>query len=254
MKKCISRREVIASFVLILLSGAMLCSCKEKSPAAAIGNQNADNAGTTLSRERSFRDQVVLYCDKDGNNTPLYTEDKDGKMVWADEAIPGDIISAYVSLENSKTLEVKNAVRKLASGKEESFDFVHVRYYDKDYWTRPIFITGSFDFLHGSVITSDSYIYSSTDLVNAKTTKVEKGSFVARCGTETIDGINFIHIYYYDWNTPYGKEGYVKEESCSSEELVLRAAQVERAFSYAKDLKPFVREDVYALLEAMKEI
>lgn len=257
MKKRISRREVIASCVLVLLAGVMIPSCKEKAPAAASGNPTADNAGTTVSKERTLYKAVALYYDKDGNNTPLYAEDKDGKMVWADEAIPGDEIEVYGSLDNVSEFEVKNAIRSYSGGKEESMDFVHVRYYGKDYWTRPIFISrhGTKEhYMNGSVITEDTYIYSSTDLVNAKTKKVEKGTFVADYDTKIVDGITFSHIYYYDWNTPYGKEGYVKEETCSREEMVLRAAQVERAFSNTKDLKPFVREDVYALLEDMKEI
>ncbi|MBR0494680.1 MAG: SLAP domain-containing protein [Treponema sp.] len=257
MKKRISRCEVIASCVLVLLAGVMIPSCKEKAPAAASGNPTADNAGTTVSKERTLRNEIVLYFDKDGNNTPLYAENKEGKMVWADEAIPGDEIEVYESLENASEPEVKNAIRSYTGGKEESMDFVHVRYYGKDYWTRPIFITGHSKknwHLTGMVITEDTYIYSSTDLVNAKTKKVEKGTFVAKYDSETIDGIKFFQIYYYDWSTPYGKEGYVKAETCSDSDIALQAAQVERAFSNTKDLKPFVREDVYALLEDMKEI
>ncbi|MBQ9622516.1 MAG: hypothetical protein IJR39_04155, partial [Treponema sp.] len=197
MKKRISRREVIASCVLVLLAGVMIPSCKEKAPAAASGNPTADNAGTTVSKERTLYKAVALYYDKDGNNTPLYAEDKDGKMVWADEAIPGDEIEVYGSLDNVSEFEVKNAIRSYSGGKEESMDFVHVRYYGKDYWTRPIFISrhGTKEhYMNGMVITEDTYIYSSTDLVNAKTKKVEKGTFVAKYDSETIDGIKFFQI------------------------------------------------------------
>lgn len=252
MKKRISRREVIASCVLVLLAGTALSACKEKAPAAASSSQSADNAVTPLSRERTLRRGVAIYSDKDGNNTPLYAEDKDGKMAWADEAVPGSEIFAYESLESSADLEVKNAVRK-SGEKEEAMDFVHVRYFGKDYWTRPIFITGVPN-LDGAVIKEDTYIYSSTDLVNAKTTKVEKGTFVASQGKTSIDGINFYHVYFYSWNTPYGKEGYVKEDSCSDYYVDVYAAQVERAFSFAKDLKPYVRDEVNSVLEEIKEI
>ena len=250
MTKFVSVRGALASCALMVIAATAL-GCKEKQASPQQATQASESAAKPV--ERTTRYEVVLYCDKDGNNTPLYVEDKDGKMVWADEAIPGDAIYAYESAEDSERLEEKNAVRRLSNGKEEAMDFVHVRYYDKDYWTRPIFITGK-RHLRGAAVTADTYIYSTTDLVNAKTTKVEKGTFVAFDTSEEIDGIQFAHIFFYDWNTPYGKLGYIKLDALATSELDVKDAQTERAFAHTKDLKPFVRDEVISILEELREI
>ena len=151
MTKFVSVRGALASCALLVIAATAL-GCKEKRASPQQATQASESAAKPV--ERTTRYEVVLYCDKDGNNTPLYVEDKDGKMVWADEAIPGDAIYAYESAEDSERLEEKNAVRRLSNGKEEAMDFVHVRYYDKDYWTRPIFITGK-RHLRGAAVTAD---------------------------------------------------------------------------------------------------
>ena len=252
MKRTTRSRAVCAT--LALLAAALLAGCKEKQAPAAGAKSDA---GATLSAasapaKRQLRRQVSLYSDKDGNNTPLYAEDKDGKMVWADEILAGEYIYAYESTDRTG-LEEKTAVRRLANGKEETMDFVHVHdyYTDVDYWTRPIFITRLSD-MNRAVVTADSYIYSSTDLVNAKTTKVAAGTFVAQLRSEEVDGIPFELIYYYDWNTPYGKEGYIKSDALSTDYADdILPAQVAQALLRAKDVKPFVRDGV---MEAMGEL
>ena len=45
-----------------------------------------------------------------------------------------------------------------------------MRYFDEDYWTRIIFVANG----NPCIVLEDTYLYSSTDLVNAKTTKVTK--------------------------------------------------------------------------------
>ena len=242
-----------AALSAALLALCVFTGCKEKDTAAQSTAAAAGSAEQPVRRTKTR--QIALYSDKDGNNTPLYIEDKDGKMVWADEIFAGEYIYAYENPEGNGGLEEKNAVRRQSNGKEEAMDFVHVYddYTDKDYWTRPIFIT-HFSDMSRAVVTTDSYIYSSTDLVNAKTTKVTAGTFVARLRSEEIDGIPFEKIYYYDWNTPYGKEGYIKQDAVSTDYAGdVMPAQVAQALLRAKDVKPFVREGVIEAMEALAE-
>ncbi len=245
MKKRISLCEILASCFLILLATTILDSCKKKTTVIVTSEQNKE---TVSEKKRTLRAEIVIYGDKDGNNTPLYTEDKDGNMVLADYAIPGDVIEAYESLENSEDLEEKEAARLLSNGKAETLDFVHVRYYGKDYWVRPIYITNQKD-LCGAYVTEDTLIYETTDLENSRTTEIEKGTFVAGSKYSIIDGTFYAKIFYYDWKTPYGKEGYIKKDAIKDEKKNVYAAQVDRSFANTKDLNTFVRDEVSELLE-----
>lgn len=145
-------------------------------------------------------------------------------MVYADEALLGDTIRIYM---DKNTIEQKEAIRLLSSGKEESFNFIHVSYYNKDYWTRDIFITNDAAVTPG-LITTTTLIYNSADGTSATTKKVEEGDIVAvNESSKTKDAdldIEFVEITYYN-GAAFGKTVWVKSEAVSSNAADILALQ-----------------------------
>lgn len=227
------------------LFAALFSGCKEKQTAVSVAPK-AVEARAPLAKATK-QTAVALYTDKDGAGTPLYKENEEGKMLWFDEALYGDTITLYCL--NNEPVQ-KNAIRRLYNGTEEAMDFVQVSYYGTDCWTRPQFITSQKNVIP-AVATSDTYIYSSTDLVNAKTTKITAGTIFAVGDAITVDEIRFSQVFYYDWNTPFGKEGYVKTEAISANGSDVTATQTLAALARTKDLKPQVRKAVYEKLSAL---
>ena len=241
------------TLLLTALALLALAGCKEKARTDGGAEQGAEaSAKGNGDKSILYSFHTVLYRDDEGNGTPLYAENDEGKMVWADEAIAGDAISVYyLKKDGSEIPETKKAIRRLYNGKEEEMEFVHVRYFDEDYWTRPIFVA------NGSprVVLEDTYLYSSTDLVNAKTAKVAKDTFIACSEVTGIDGIAFCKVYCYDWNTPWGKEGYIKKDALSTSTRELLEVQTRQAMErMGSDLKPFVRDEIPRILDAYLEI
>ena len=87
--------------------------------------------------------------------------------------------------------------------------------------------------------------------MNAKTTKIEASYFVSVVDTTNIDNIKFAHVYYYDWNTLFGKEGFVKYSALSTAGSDVVSAQVGLALNRSKDLKPYVESEVKHALEIL---
>ncbi|MBQ4378231.1 MAG: hypothetical protein II821_03425 [Treponema sp.] len=250
-----SVRDVIVSGMLILMTATMLAGCNKKKTVETVVTENKESVSSNsiTNKTRILQSQIVLYGDNEGHNTPLYKEDSNGNMILAAEAIPGDEIDVYESLESSLEFEVRNAARLLSNGNGEMLDFVHVRYYDKEYWTLPVYITNLED-LKAAVVTEDTLIYSSTDLDKAKTYEVEKGTFVAGDRYKTVEGISYMCVFYYDWTTPYGKKGYIKKDMLKDQKKDVLAAQVERKFAQTKNLDSFVRDEVTELLQDYTEL
>lgn len=205
---------------LVLLCAAMVfISCNkeknnsEKNTSAAPQQQNAK------AEKKETISSVILY-----DGTPLYLENDEGKMVYADEALLGDTIRVYM---DKNTIEQKEAIRLLSSGKEENFNFVHVSYYNKDYWTRDIFITNDAAVTPG-LITTTTLIYNSADGTSATTKKVEEGDIVAvNESSKTKDAdldIEFVEITYYN-GAAFGKTVWVKSEAVSSNAADILALQ-----------------------------
>ncbi len=205
---------------LVLLCAAMFfISCNkeknnsEKNTSAAPQQQNAK------AEKKETISSVILY-----DGTPLYLENDEGKMVYADEALLGDTIRIYM---DKNTIEQKEAIRLLSSGKEEKFNFIHVSYYNKDYWTRDIFITNDAAVTPG-LITTTTLIYNSADGTSATTKKVEEGDIVAvNESSKTKDAdldIEFVEITYYN-GAAFGKTVWVKSEAVSSNAADILALQ-----------------------------
>ena len=236
-----------ARLTLLLLCTAMFfISCnKEK--------DNSDKATTPEPQQQNVKSvkketisSVVIY-----DGTPLYIEDSDGKMVYADEALLGDTIRVYVE-ENS--IEQKEAIRLLSNGKEDTFNFVHVNYYDSDYWTRDIFITNNSKLKPG-IITTDSLTYSAPDGTSATSKKLEAGTVVAIDPDSTkkdsdLD-IDFISVTYYN-GAAFGKPVYVKAEVLSDTPADIIANQTISRIIANDSLKPEIADILFLYIESME--
>ncbi len=212
---------------------------------AGCGNKNAPQKQSSKSSSPTTVSSVVLY-----DGTPLYRENSDGKMVYADEVQLGEEIQIFLK---GSEIEEKTAIRLLSSGKEESFNFVHVSYYDKDYWTRDIFITNNAA-LTAAAIIEDSVIYTSPDATGASTKKLEKGAIVATDSsskrTDSDLGIEFIPVTYYN-ATPFGKEAFVKSANISTKQADIVALQTLSKIAAYKELKPEVTESILRSLDEL---
>ena len=231
---------------------SLILSCSKKTDSVSgedLVPAEEEKFSLVVAKEKKTLRSLALYRDKEGNGAPLYVENKDGIMVYADSAICGDYIDVY--LDDFSSPETVKAVRLLSKGKDEERDFVHVRYYEDDFWTLPAFISAHGNADKAAVISEDTFIYSSRDLVNAKTKKIEASYFVSVVDTTNIDNIKFAHVYYYDWNTLFGKEGFVKYSALSTAGSYVASAQVGLALNRTKDLKPYVESEVKHALEIL---
>lgn len=205
---------------LVLLCAAMVfISCNKEKNNSEKKTNVAPQQQNTKAEKKETISSVILY-----DGTPLYLENDEGKMVYADEALLGDTIRIYM---DKNTIEQKEAIRLLSSGKEENFNFIHVSYYNKDYWTRDIFITNDAAVTPG-LITTTTLIYNSADGTSATTKKVEEGDIVAvNESSKTKDAdldIEFVEITYYN-GAAFGKTVWVKSEAVSSNAADILALQ-----------------------------
>lgn len=237
-------KKIVTAFSFIFLL-FMICSCKEKNkeqntPQSSVQNQvSSANAETVENKKKKETiPSVVLY-----DETPFYTENKDGKMVYADYAILGESILMYVDGQNP---EQKEAIRLLSNGKEEKFNFVHVKYDDNDYWTRDIFVT-SRRIVMPAVVTEDTLIYESPEGTGATSKKLDSGTLIAAdtvvVETDEDIGISFIPVVIYN-GTPFGREVYLKSNAISKSEADVTFIQTANAIKKTKNLKPEVREQI----------
>ena len=226
------RKAKLSIMLLCLLSLFVSCGDDKSSTAKNSKKDNAKSAETISS--------VVLY-----DGTPFYVENQDGKMVYADEAQLGDVIRIFLK---GKSIEQKEAIRLLSSGKEETFNFVHVSYYDKSYWTRDIFITNDAA-VTPAVITAQSITYSAPDGTKATSKKFEPGTIIAVNVTakeHDLDlDIDFYEVTYYGGgSSPFGKKVYVKCDNISSNKADTVALQTLKKIENTKN----INGDVKAIL------
>ena len=203
-------------------------SCKEKNPSGA--NQEAEKAETVKVQQAA--DSLIIYSGWD-----LYEERDDGKMYAVREAECGDSVSICMNEDGS--IEQKNAVRHLQSGKEENLDFVHVLYEEEEYWTRDIFLAGSG--VDTCVTIKDTFVYSTPDGASITSNQIDEGTFIAREEGQA-EGINgFYKAVIYN-GKPFGKEIYIKGEDLSGGEVIEELARV---FSKIDEkTKPEVRDEI----------
>ena len=102
-------KKIFLPFIALSLFSALCFSCKEKS---AGNGESVDSA--PAQKERKVSQSRIIYSGWD-----LYEEQSDGKMYAVREAECGDSVSIYMKEDGS--IEQKNAVRHLQSGKEENY-------------------------------------------------------------------------------------------------------------------------------------
>ena len=232
---------IIALCLLLALSG---CNKSEKtSQAQAEGTQTAVSAEP--QKKITTINSIALY-----DGTPLYVENADGKMVYKDEMLLGESLKIYFADDQ---MEQKEAIRLLSSGKEETFNFVHVSYYDNDYWTRDIFITDNTK-LQAGIILSDTLTYSAADGTSATSKKLEEGTIVAvdpdSKQTDNDLDIDFINITYYS-GTAFGKTAFIKTDSVSYNAADIVANQTLSRILENDSLNPEIEDLLFDYLETI---
>ncbi len=236
------KKSTISIFILCALSLFISCGDEKKSSA-----KKANETNSTKAKENKVETitSVVLY-----DGTPFYSENADGKMVYADEAPLGETIRIYVK---NNSIEQKEAIRLLSSGKEETFNFVHVAYFDKDYWTRDIFITNDAALTAGC-ITAQALTYSSPDGSSATSKKIEAGTLVAvNESSKTRDtdlDIEFVEITYYS-GAAFGKRIYVKSDLVSTNSADIVALQTIAKMKSNENLNPDVKTQLIDSLNSL---
>ena len=232
---------IIALCLLLALSG---CNKSEKTSQT---QSEAKQSSTAVEPQKKITtiNSIALY-----EGTPLYVENADGKMVYKDEMLLGESLKIYFADDQ---MEQKEAIRLLSSGKEESFNFVHVSYYDNDYWTRDIFITDNTK-LQAGIILSDTLTYSAADGTSATSKKLEEGTIVAvdpeSKQTDTDLDIDFINVTYYS-GTAFGKTAFIKTDSVSYNAADIVANQTLSRILANDSLKPEIEDLLFDYLETI---
>lgn len=232
--------------IVSLLLVAAFTGCNKTKDKDATPEVNKESKRTTTAKKNvSTINSIALY-----DGTPLYLENEDGKMVYNDETLIGETLAIYTV---NGEIEQKEAIRLLSSGKEETFNFVHVSYYENDYWTRDIFITNNKD-LKAAIITGDSLTYSAADGTTATTKKLEEGTIIAidpaSKQTDSDLDIDFISVTYYS-GTPFGKTAFVKLESISDLEGDIIAKQTISRILANESIKPEIADTLFGQLDSI---
>ena len=234
------------SFVFLIFFVLISFGCNKTNTATTNQTENETVSTKEIKTEKkeekilTTKDAIALYP-----GTPLYTENKDGKMVYADEVAKGESLSVYY---NDNGVESKNAIRLLSNGKEDSFDFIRVssQFTDEDteYWTRALFVAQ--DHPIANVIVQEGHIYNTAQIFDATSKKLSIGDIVALKSEINFDS-EFTPVTIYD-GTEDGKEIFVKTEILSTYKDDLIAVQTFDSIKAFKDIKP---EISYELMEIM---
>lgn len=234
------------SFVFLIFFALISFGCNKSNNATTNQTENETVSTKEIKTEKKVekilttKDAIALYP-----GTPLYTENKDGKMVYADEVAKGESLSVYY---NDNGVEAKNAIRLLSNGKEDSFDFIRVssQFTDEDteYWTRALFVAQ--DHPIANVIVQEGHIYNTAQIFDATSKKLSIGDIVALKSEINFDS-EFTPVTIYD-GTEDGKEIFVKTEILSTYKDDLIAVQTFDSIKAFEAIKP---EISYELMEIM---
>ena len=220
------------------------------------GNSEEKTEGQSLVQEQTVTETTVqpvkkVFAKKEAivlyPGTPLYTEDVDGKMIYADEVAKGDKLYVYYDGDN---VDSKEAIRKLKSGQEDPFTFVRVatEFSVGEYWTRELFFAKEHSV--GGVILEDSYIYNSPQSFDVTGNTLKKGELVALKNDIDYESV-FTAVTIYN-GADNGKEVYLKTDAISTKEAdVLAVKTMERIKSY-KELDPVVGSKLLEVFDDME--
>lgn len=234
------------SFVFLIFFALISFGCNKSNIATTNQTENETVSTKEIKTEKkeekilTTKDAIALYP-----GTPLYKENKDGKMVYADEVAKGESLSVYY---NDNGVESKNAIRLLSNGKEDSFDFIRVssQFTDEDteYWTRALFVAQEHPI--ANVIVQEGHIYNTAQIFDATSKKLSIGDIVALKSEINFDS-EFTPVTIYD-GTEDGKEIFVKTEILSTYKDDLIAVQTFDSIKAFEAIKP---EISYELMEIM---
>ena len=232
---------IIALCLLLALTG---CNKSEKTSQAQSDAKQSSTAAEAQKKITTIN-SIALY-----DGTPLYVENEDGKMVYKDEMLLGESLKIYFTDDQ---MDQKEAIRLLSSGKEETFNFVHVSYYDNDYWTRDIFITDNTK-LQAGIILYDTLTYTAADGTSATSKKLEEGTIVAvdpdSKATDNDLDIDFINVTYYS-GTAFGKSAFIKTDAVSYNPADIVANQTLARILANDSLKPEIEDLLFDYLQTI---
>ena len=220
------------------------------------GNSEEKTEGQSLVQEQTVTETTVqpvkkVFAKKEAivlyPGTPLYTENAEGKMVYADEVAKGDKLYVYYDGDN---VDSKEAIRRLNNGQEDPFTFVHVATEfsgDQEYWTRGLFFAKEHSVV--GVVLEDAYIYNSPQSFDVTANMVKKGDLVALKNDIDYESV-FTAVTIYN-GADNGKEIYLKTDAISTNESdVIAVKTMEKVKSY-KELEPVVEEKLLEIFVDM---
>lgn len=217
-----------------------LCGCSEKK---AQDTQEAE----TEQEEVSQVVETIHYAKVGGtmiySGWTLYLENDEGKMIASAETRAGDIVEVSCEGEDGANPVEKEAIRRLQSGKEETFTFAKVTFDGEDYWTRPIFVAKS---CIPCVALNDGRLFSAPDMATMTKNAVKQSELLAMSTEDAENGFNRVFIYD---GTPYGKEMYIQASSTSTDfDTIEWYATEKRIAELGDDLKPEVKAELEDIL------
>ena len=225
---------ILISCLIFVLFSFGCSKTEEKSVAQAqtqVTQDTQNSSAISAKKVLTTKEAIVLYP-----GTPLYTENADGKMVYADEVAKGDKVLVYY---DGNQVDSKNAIRRLNNGTEEPFDFIHVATEfsgDKNYWTRGLFLAKEHSYV--AVVTEDAYIYTSPQSFDVTDSTVKQGDLVAlknALNSETVFTVATIYN-----GADNGKEVYLKTDLLSTNAADIIAVQTMNNVKSIKNLDPVV--------------
>ena len=199
-----SRYKKILILGLACVLGLMTACSKQEGAASQQATASQQDAAASVP-QRTFtqRPGVSLYP-----GTPLYRENAEGKMVYADEVVKGEVLSIYYDASTNQ-IEEKEAIRLLSSGKEDTMNFVMVAFDGGEYWTRDIFVARESD--SACTVIEEEYIYSSPENIGITSEKISAGDMLAvNLNQEPQNGFMEVTIYN---GKPYGRQVFLQESA-----------------------------------------
>lgn len=182
--------------------------------------------------------------------TPLYRENSEGKMVYAEEVVKGEVLSVCYDAATDQ-IEEKEAIRLLSSGKEDTLNFVMVAFDGEEYWTRDIFIAEADS---ACTVIEEAYIYSSPENIGITSEKISAGDMLAVNLSQTpSNGFREVTIYN---GKPYGRQVYLQDAALiTSQEDITAIKTINRLKELAANpdakLKPEVAVQIEELVSDM---
>lgn len=231
---------ILFAACLLLVLNSFGCDKTEEKP--IIQEQTQIIPQEPVKRILTTKEAIALYPE-----TPLYTENKDGKMIYADEVAKGDKL--YVYYEGNQ-VDSKEAIRRLNNGTEDPFTFIHVSTEfsgDKNYWTRGLFIAQEHSVV--AVVLDDAYIYNSPQTFDVTDKIIKQGDLVAlKNDIDFSSAFTLVTIYNGANN---GKEVYVKTNLLSTHPSDVIAVQTMNRLNAIEKPEPVVKNKLMTILNNM---